>query len=416
MMDYYSEIHVRMEKYRDRHKNNPRIAALKMVMWNIFFIFYCPKGKKKNKDIVNLQVLDECNLNVGFLLNGGIGDYIVILNYIYKFKQKYNNGNMIIDIFYDKNKKAAETLISSQIPDHRYFMMHDDIYENEIHRKYDIFIDVSRYPNITNRNIDKIRILTPKLIDYFIEIEKFQLTDPRLMDSIPVFDGQSAMIDKICNIKRIQQPDINGILKIKEEYEYPIEIKADEKEYLKKMNLENKKFIIIVSGADVNCGGTESNKLWGNDKYNLLLKKIKEKYPDIVTIQTGTNKNDYRFEYIDRDLVCQTSLEDTIILLKKAYLLVGNEGGMVHLRHAVHGGTSLVLFSSTDEEFFGYSENINIRGTGCPYPCEWLYDNWQTKCDNVNKFACMKSISVNMVMDEIDKYIQGEKSNDKVCS
>ena len=98
-------------------------------------------------------------------------------------------------------------------------------------------------------------------------------------------------------------------------------------------------------------------------------------------------------------IVKKVKIQHTKVLLKNAYLLIVYEDGMVHLRHAMHGRVAILLFSSpTDEDFFGYSENINIKGKGCPHSCEWLYDSWQIQSVNKNMFACMKSITPDMVL------------------
>ena len=86
-MNYFDEIHVRLEKYKNVHKDRPRVAILKMLIWNGLFFIKPPREERKQesssdkKDV--LVEVDKSKFNVGFLLNGGIGDYVILANYIY---------------------------------------------------------------------------------------------------------------------------------------------------------------------------------------------------------------------------------------------------------------------------------------------------------------------------------------------
>jgi len=132
---------------------------------------------------------------------------------------------------------------------------------------------------------------------------------------------------------------------------------------------------------------------------------IRKKYPTWILVELG------RYSALDMDLfdislVGLTTIEQTIALLKEAYLYIGVEGGLVHLRQAVHGGTSVVLFGPTDPLVYGYEGNINLRGDGCQFPCEGFENSrWTTTCSNECKKACMWSLTPEIVMEEIEKYV-----------
>lgn len=416
-MNYFDEIHVRLEKYKNVHKDRPRVAILKMLIWNGLFFIKPPREERKQesssdkKDV--LVEVDKSKFNVGFLLNGGIGDYVILANYIYKFRQKYDCPLLQIDVLFSRNGEAVESLFGDDIVDRKILIEHDEIYGQNIPRKYDMFIDIDRYPLVTNRNLEKINCNQPLLLDYMLEIDRMRMQNPRLFSERPLFDGQSAMISSINNIKRIQQADVGKLLGIRQEFEYPIPVREKSEEYLASLGLKDEKYIVVVSGADPKCGGSQSNKIWSAYYYDDLLGRIKEKYPELVIVQVGANPSEYRFKHVDVDLMGKTSFEDTKVILKYAYLLIGNEGGMVHLRYALHGGKSIVLFGSTDEKFFGYDFNVNIRGKGCAYPCEWLYKDWQLKCKNKNQYACMWSITPMMVMEKVTEVIEGDCTDGK---
>ena len=107
---------------------------------------------------------------------------------------------------------------------------------------------------------------------------------------------------------------------------------------------------------------------------------------------------------IDINLIEKTSLPDLAGLLQNARLHIDCEGGLVHFRHALRGGKSIVIFGPTSPEFFGYSENINLRSSACPIPCEWLVKNWQDNClRNSSKKSCMLNLHPEHVISELVK-------------
>ena len=88
---------------------------------------------------------------------------------------------------------------------------------------------------------------------------------------------------------------------------------------------------------------------------------------------------------------------------------IDNEGGNVHLRHALNGGISAVIYGPTAPEFYGYSENINLRGNGCKYPCEWVINNWQANCARgfeSENLPCMNSLTPEIVFNNIKKVLE----------
>ena len=110
------------------------------------------------------------------------------------------------------------------------------------------------------------------------------------------------------------------------------------------------------------------------------------------------------------DLVGKTNLEQIKPILQHALVHIDGEGGMVHLRHALGGGRSVVLFGPTSSEFFGYSENKNLVGGGCAVWCEWALNKWQEGClrGSYETPPCMASITPEMVMEAADSIIREE--------
>lgn len=410
MYDYYNDLRYRVDCYQERFPYSPRRTAVRLIWWDFKSLFKHHKFTKKTEVIVKPEIdsftkLDPKKLNVGILFTGGIGDLIINANYLYRLRQKYPSPIIQYYVFVLRNYEAAEVLFGSGLAEGQFLVTHSDLYNSKKRfKQFDLFLEVCRIPKHTWINKGKIASYAPELFDYIVEIERYKYKHPRLYQEWPRFDGQLSMDSAICGINRLQQPDVGGYLGLTEEYINPISIGLDEDEVLKRFGLSGNRFIAVLSGADPVAAGTNSNKIWPYYYYEILLEKLKKAHPDYLIVQIGAGGTfDAPFQKVDINLLNATGFRETMVILKHAALFISNEGGMVHLRHAVHGGKSAVLFGPTDERTFGYSENINLRGPGCELPCEWIYADWQNKCANRNKYACMWSLTPNMVLERLEE-------------
>jgi len=81
------------------------------------------------------------------------------------------------------------------------------------------------------------------------------------------------------------------------------------------------------------------------------------------------------------------SINQTAFVLKKAKLLLSEEGGLVHIAKAV-GTKSIVMFGPTQKWFFEYRDNINLKEeTDCEY-CHNQIPFWNIKCVKFNSVYC----------------------------
>lgn len=351
----------------------------------------------------------ETQMNVGFLLGGGLGDMVVAANYLYKFRQKFGYENLRIDTFIHNSYSSAKVILYDEgIVNHIY---PERGFEDSF-CEYDLFIHISRYPDVKKRDLKKMAQMMPELIEYVSLCERFRSENARFFTDAGITDGQSAMLSIINGKKRIHQPDVYGFLGVREEYEYDIPVMEDEYVFLDDLDLKSCCFITINRGVDTN-NTKNSVKLWPQFYYNTLVKLLKKKYPDIILVQLGPSYDRCQtFDGIDLDLIGKTNLEQVKVLLKHSLVHIDGEGGMVHLRHALKGGTSVVMFGPTSSEFFGYSENENIVGNGCGAWCEWTVNNWQEKCLRGYKNApCMMSIIPEKVMESVEKIISEARNS-----
>jgi ADP-heptose:LPS heptosyltransferase len=203
--------------------------------------------------------------------------------------------------------------------------------------------------------------------------------------------------------RRVAQPDVYGLISIQDTSRYPLKIDINEAEYLELMGLRDIDYVILHRGTDVNEDTKRCNKLWPVQYYAILLRILKQHYPNYQYVQLGVSTDRCpAMEGAGINLVGKTNMEQIKVLLKNARLLIDGEGGMPHLRHCLGGGRSVVLFGPTSKEFYGYPENINIQGDGCPHCCEWVTEGWMRNCPRgYNRPPCMLSIIPEMVVREI---------------
>ncbi len=357
------------------------------------------RGVSKERIIYysELQKPDDAgkNLDIAFMLIGGMGDGLLALNYVAYFTDRFGNANTRFSlVLQGKRGDSIRTIVENSTIREAVTCIDKEEY---VKHKYQLAIRLQRYPEIIHADTDKISRLAPELIDYYFMCEKFKIFNPRYFSPDYVADGQSAFLEGLSGKKRINQPDIYNFLDIGEEFK--LEISAD-KSALHKYGIEEGKYITVHRGCEQKNFSDKATKLWNPENYKKLIEQIQNRYSDLPIVIVGTDKesiSDLGGQIID--LTGKTTLMDMASLVKYSILHIDNEGGVVHLRHALKGGESVVLFGPTSPDFFGYSENINLRSKACVYPCEWVSDDWNQNCIIDEGVAlCMKELSVDMVM------------------
>ena len=357
MSVFFKRASDRICKYQRKYIHHPRFAALKLAIWslgeslkNIISIKHiCRKFSTKN--VKNCHDNDN-KIWILFDIRYGIGDSIIAANYIWHFAHFINDPRVIIDV------SAVQMQFASTIfHEHSYI---NNLYYYEDDCPYDAY-------------------------NLVILLRRFPLC-------------------RIKGLKRIQQPDITQLFKVGTDYKAPIFIDTDEDECLKKFGLLGKKFITFSRECGQMLFDAESTKMWPLSHYDRLVKLLKQETNEYKIVQIGSSTVYSKLiENIDIDLRGKTSLEEVKVILKHSSLHIDNDSGMVHLRHALHAGPSVVMFGPTDIDIYGYPENINIKSKNCRcFPCEWITHDWNSICINTdNPHACMRSIKPEDVMGKI---------------
>lgn len=404
--NYYDELEDRNEVYRKIYCNDQKKAIIRMLWWNfkaLFKVQYSEKNgkviiKEKNKSLP--EELSRENLNMGFFLGGGFGEYIFFANYLYKLYQKFGMNAIHTDLYLNSGLNYVSVLFRDDELVQKAFL---GCPKDGIVKRYDIFINLSRYPEVRYINYERVAGLQSELLEYIQLVEQFKIENRRFFIGGADYDGHGTILAMIGGQSRLQQPDVYQYLGITNEYEYKIPVRENEKVFLRKTGLLNKSFITVHRGCDLNY--PRHVKMWESQNYEKVIHLIHREYPELVIVQYGASHD--RCDLIrgvDIDLTGRTTMEEVKILLKKSLIHIDSDGGMIHLRHAIHGGPSVAMYGPNAEEFFGYSENENITGQGCIDTCEWLTNDWMLNCARGYKIPpCMESITPEMVMERIRK-------------
>lgn len=369
--NYYEDMHTAVDEYKRVYgKGQTKKVAFRIAVWNFLYLFQ-NNGKKK----LNRKKPMEDMLVMAFRVAGGYGDYLIFANWLFYFLEKLGAEKKQIHIFY--HIASARTIFNYKMEDIEFY---DVKKVSLVEEDYHLVIDFCKVPQISYKNTQMLCLKNYPVFRMFLDAcEKYERVNSFILENRPLLDGMGSMKSVLKGIKRIQEGNLDGFLQITEEYKYPIKIDSDEQEYLNRLGL-TEKFITIHRGWDATMED-EHVKAWSLESCGDLIEKIKLRFPKYPIVVVGSSKKQApNTAKADIDLVEKTSLEEMKVLLKNSYLHIDNEGGMVHLRHALHGGVSIVLFGPTSVELFGYSENINIRSGACPGWCEWISPEWQKTC------------------------------------
>ncbi len=397
MRNYFEKLNCKVEKYTKKYSKHPKKAALRLALWNILCCFRTMHSdtehninKNNDTNISNINInTNVIHHRIAILIKGGIGDQIIGCNYAHILSKRYPEIKMDLYI----KKVLHDTFIDPLTWNGRVYEEKEKLLEHA----YDVVIQLDRYPHILFKESEAL----PKLqgfIYYINMLQKFKHCFNNFFAYETRFDGMTAAYSSILGKKRIQQADINSFLSIEENFSYNPPVKYTD--ICERYNISHYNFITVHRGCDT-THTSNSMKLWPMKHYNALIENIKKRFPHIIIVQMGVNSQRCpAMEGIDVNLVGKTSFADVCSLLKYSFLHIDSEGGFVHIRHALNGGRSVVLFGPTSKDFFGYSENINLRSDACPYPCEHIIPEWDQICIKNNSSCpeCMYALHPEYVL------------------
>ena len=165
------------------------------------------------------------------------------------------------------------------------------------------------------------------------------------------------------------------------------------------------RYITVNSGNGDCADGSKVAKSWSKEKFERLICLFKKKYPQIQVVQLGA-ADSVKLRGVDR-WVLGADFRLSVHLLKNAMLHIDIEGGLVHIATQL-GTKCVVLFGPTVKEYYGYEQNTNIQAGNCRN-CWGLYSDVNRCARGLEEPVCMSSITPEMVMGHVDKYITALK-------
>ena len=354
-----------------------------------FFLRKMPVRKNRHQNGVSLAIV----------IQGGYGDYLLIANWFSYLRERYIDENISVAIVYHKSS-ALSVFHGTDIK-----LVDVNSYRSQM---YSVEIQICTFPILSFSDDGLVKKESPKLWNYIELLRAFNREVQFEKDSRPRLDSLMSARSIIQGKKRIQEPDFYNLLEMTEDYKYDLPVMENEAACLESFGVKKKCYILVHRGWDDSNGGDFNVKAWSLVSCGDMLRRLKEKFPGYKIVLFGSSvRQAPPSDGCDLNLIGKTDLEQVKVLLKYSVCLVDNEGGMVHLRHAVHGGASVVLFGATSPDFFGYSENINIRKNVCRQWCEWISADWAKKCIRTGRSCspCMDAITTDDVIEAVGKVI-----------
>lgn len=360
-----------------------------------------------------LENSEHCkNLQMAILFYGGMGDFIVGKNWLCCLRDKINFGNVDIDLYFDANSLETGKNIFSDCE------WINCIYETShsssslIEKEYDLVIWFSILPFIKMMNEKYLYDNNKDLFEYANNVKKFGLEyyNEGFFSSPGFYKTVHRIFKQFPEKKYHTHCDLFGDLDIQDKFKSQMFIGIDEDEYLNILGVKKKQFITIDTGLNQEYKNKKNTRAWSHENWDRLAHMLKESKPELKIVQMGSRMSDSDDIYADVNINGKTTLEEAKVLMKNSLVHIDYEGGLVHLRHALKGGVTVVLFGSTSPCKHEYDENVSIRTSACECACEWESRDWLVACPRGYEIPkCMSSITPIMVCDEVNNIIEKEK-------
>lgn len=368
-MDFFDKLLFKTEKIREKRASHPKQAALSIAWWSAKQVF-SPKEHSAFKDN-HVHILVD--------IRGGLGDMMFSVGYINAISKYFNQKITVLvgnDLAIYKDILLRQPSVDDVITSIKY---HYDIEIKIIHYPFLEYVDSSRISTFAN---EKIKSYVNLLTDFYNE-------------NIPIFmnDYLGRCFAKINGKKRGGQADIYDAIGIDD-----TTINFGTLPH----NPYNFPYITLQTGGGMHFLDIKNEtRQWPLEHYNCLVDLIKKDFPQVKIIQLGDSKQS-KINGVDIDLRGQTTIFELFAILKDSKLHIQQEGGLAIVRHFLCGKPSVVLFGPTDDEFYGFEENLNLRADDYDCICEWLSKNWIKRCCRTGEAApCMQALSPKFVFGKI---------------
>jgi len=336
-------------------------------------------------------------ITVALVSNGGLTNLLFNINFAYAFCRQYKTDNCRVVFFGHEDSTINKELLANQNYIDDYFSR----IEFKRGEDYDVCIYLRFYPEVNHES--KAAQKYYKLHQQLKSWERFRkdIATRKFFEVYPEYDFNiyiySVLNGKMCiNIR-----DIDGSLGLHSDFD--IDLSPDRNSactVLDKLGLEAGTYLTVHTGKPPYGRVPDPTRLWEAERYESLIELLREVYPQRKIVQIGTAGN-AALRGTDLNLAGTQVFSEFSAVLKYAAVHIGSDGGAVHLRRAMRGGPSVVLFGPTPSKFYGYEGNANLQGEGCPHWCAGLTDTWRNQCLAGPRPICMEAITPEMVLESV---------------
>ena len=184
---------------------------------------------------------------------------------------------------------------------------------------------------------------------------------------------------------------------------YPLYKNADK---YSGFNFPAGKYILI----NPNASDLRIERRWGSQNFKKLIQQINTDFPDLEILIIGSkNERDYSQKVLDdiqsdmnRNIAGLTNIDELILLIKNATLMITNDTGPMHIGFACET-PSICLFGPCSPDQYGWGGQVTIiyKNVFCS-PC--VHDFNVAPCNGDN--VCMKLITVEEVIEKVKDQIE----------
>ncbi len=348
-------------------------------------------------DVKNdFSFLDMENISIAMRLGSGFGDCIIVKRFFAELIKLFPTAK--IDIYAPNVSKFIESIYSDE--ENVNNIIDDTNLYRTFYMKYDIAFDLVTIFNIDffNEKSLKFSPSSKKIIkDSIQKCLEYRLTTFPAPNRYVHF-GRMIFAGLNCYTAY----NYFGLVNIEDKY-VKIPLHKEWEALFRELSLG--KYITINYG---NGAGQNISKQWPYEYFCELINLLKLEYPYLQIIQVGSGECK-QVKNVDRYFLGE-NLELVKFILKESILHIDIEGGLVHLATQLKTKCA-VMFGPTPFEYYGYRENINFIPSNCT-GCLALYDNVYRCARGLKKPACMYSITPQIVVDKLKKYLEKYWEND----
>ena len=345
-------------------------------------------------------------IKIAFITNGGAGAVFVYANFLLHLRNYLKDENIWLIVYGHKSED-----LNSLVFDSCDFV---DEYHSAAERSNayaaDVVISINFYCDVLYE-ADEIKKKSSRLHELLETWRSFLSSDRErnYLSRTMHRDFNTYVYARINNKCFLNIADVRGILGVPKDFVWRLDVSESEN-IIHQYGLSEDEYITLQSGATPGAIAKVSPKQWPNYHFEELIRLLKIMYPQKMIVQLGEDQNSEAIRGIDVNLLGKTNWRQLAAIIKHAWLHIDGECGMVHLRAALHAGTSVVLFGVTSTNFYGYKQNINMRASAtCPYPCARLTDTWLERCmKGVFPSPCMDE---NMPFGVMDRIVMWDRMN-----